>query len=1466
MKDQRKTPPAFEKGALNLSCLQESQGTLHLLFEGKITESAEDEARVRSVWSCVDRALEAFSKFTKGANDDRYLATELQGFANRTLRPGIDDAFLKSIFQLKVAVLGGDENSLTHGEILKLRANLRAFGEAIVPLAPHVGELMTAGRKLFAKNSKAIPAFRGFLLSLSSIFATSVNPLRWDVVAEFAKNLEKFLQADQPTGLGMVYEQKDLIRYGKVLLIGGSDTEIEQDRWERIAQGLNAMFSARVVSKDLTGFIDTVEIRILSTPEEQGRAMDGMAASLRALLREKNLSDPESIRKTADSFIMARMGLEVLLPGFGSEVSLDLLFRDPDLRKSLNRLAKRSLEGEPFPDPRRNPKKAADALAEVREHLRITDRVLTRELKRKPDFSIKRIIALASEHREFFADPAIPLGVEKGAMMFALVRSAVTGKDSDRMELTELDTILLKVEQGLRLIPTGTVPPAILARKVVEVLKTPPAVTQLSRAMILKVIPYLPPEVPKEAFRSLIDAGFELKAGLWNTGREALLLTDIENALAVFGAKDALEKDPAGTIEKFDRLWSTGSFQSGIGLSTVANLARGNLPKEEPWSRLALLSKGVDGIRAVRKFLLGTDGDFLSLKEIVLLIREGQALQALSSRPKELLARLLKGPGSLSIDSAALISLISLAGEGTGRNTKGLVDLIPEILSLKHQLLGTGPEGIVRKDFEILHALLSIEAKGPEDFPAVLKALDQAGLPPSASFDPAAIVALLEKMRKSVDGFTIEESALRKLRALAEVKTILFGETPPGISLAEIKAALPGGFFKKKVTDITMGRFVLNLFLARNAAKEFTLADLRSKMERMKEPVRLLSGKPFDVDRFVRILTDVMRLKAILFGSRADAILRSEIVLLENLMAVQDGGASDEVKMRRVSDLLRQSIRSPIRISELVPALNRVMAHVDLKEKPPIPLTVDNVQKIKLIMMGGDPDLVKPEELARLLGRVASGGSPETLIEKPEFTLDSRTFLWLESALSLVAESGKEFGLKEGADAVKKYFKDSGVKLKYSMERSLYLIWSHLLEGKKGIINTEGLVLSDRDRITTKHLRILAGMFGAMRVRLEDLERSFDGKKGKKGKSSILAGLKVPSNREVLNLFPPILKDAGAAPEIYFSPEYADRGEFQFRELAYRIVAHEALSFVIPRYSKYSTHQLSTFDFAILLDDLRTLMLNFKMLYRASHPLDAASDQMRTINLFMRNGNGDQALDLNELTEFMTMTYGMGAPFLRFVDHLGDSRCTKIKVEDLDGFEGRCVADHLMEPGFYKESFSGNLPAMVDALSALGQKEQFELAVGTMKLTGMYMFEEKPLGWFRSRTPDDYRFRNLDMDHLQNIFFVHPLVEMLFETMDTSRDGRVQLQEALGFFPKICQTLKIEAKGKVKGTCGSDDQELQALFGYMIVNKKAPEGFISGASYWLNWGRTWKKYLDGTLQFPPLSRAEVFGLLSGLVN
>ncbi len=196
--DEPKTS-AFSS-SMDLSCLKEAPAQAQNLFAGNYGGSDWDQQQEKALWKCLDHALDIFSKYARGADPSCYSAKELQNFANRFLPKNkpLNDEFVKSIFMMKAAIVGGDKIRLTQSEILILRAKLSQFGDIITPLSPYIGTLLTSSSQdtsSFKVDARA--SLKTFGSRVADFFSTSANNLVWGDVTQFINLLESYIGNDK---------------------------------------------------------------------------------------------------------------------------------------------------------------------------------------------------------------------------------------------------------------------------------------------------------------------------------------------------------------------------------------------------------------------------------------------------------------------------------------------------------------------------------------------------------------------------------------------------------------------------------------------------------------------------------------------------------------------------------------------------------------------------------------------------------------------------------------------------------------------------------------------------------------------------------------------------------------------------------------------------------------------------------------------------------------------------------------------------------------------------------------------------------------------------------------------------------------------------------------------------------------------------------------------------------------------
>jgi hypothetical protein len=283
VKDSPKATQAFQAKAFDLNCMNTTPEKLQNLFDGAYTASPADKMEIESIWQCLDKGLNTFSAYTTGANPNYYDSVELQQFANRYLpsdKP-IDAAFIKAIFRLKMAVIGGSETSINRQEIARLREKLSTFGKIIEPLAPYLKVLLAPTTTTSETTRKeASTQLNLFVLSLADVLGDSANPVQWSDLLNFVWELEQYTSVGQKSALTFLREEIPVIQYFKLLIVGGSDTSIEQNKWTPIFQSISHLYDAICLTSSNVELLQHLGFDVQSTEDEQKRAVTRYHASV----------------------------------------------------------------------------------------------------------------------------------------------------------------------------------------------------------------------------------------------------------------------------------------------------------------------------------------------------------------------------------------------------------------------------------------------------------------------------------------------------------------------------------------------------------------------------------------------------------------------------------------------------------------------------------------------------------------------------------------------------------------------------------------------------------------------------------------------------------------------------------------------------------------------------------------------------------------------------------------------------------------------------------------------------------------------------------------------------------------------------------------------------------------------------------------------------------------------------------
>jgi hypothetical protein len=336
LRDKPKAQKGFETGELDLTCLRTMPTQLQALFAGQYTESEKDQASVKAIWTCLDRSLNTFSKYTHGSNSSYYTDKELLEFANRYLPE--DNLFntnlVTSIFKLKTAVLGGTDQNINQIEIVKLRKKLNRFGEIILPLAPYISTLLKPYQDLSeSKGQIAGVRLNKFISDFAILLGDSENTVTWNVLSGFVGELEKYLKSPNPTALTVVREQVQVFQYLKILVVGGDENGIENTKWNPIFKSISAIYNALFMSTTTTEMMDLLVLEIQSNHLEQKEATEKLTQTLKLLKNDPNLYSKSTIQLLSDRWAKALILNAFLYPNSQSKLAIKPFLSSSLIRK-----------------------------------------------------------------------------------------------------------------------------------------------------------------------------------------------------------------------------------------------------------------------------------------------------------------------------------------------------------------------------------------------------------------------------------------------------------------------------------------------------------------------------------------------------------------------------------------------------------------------------------------------------------------------------------------------------------------------------------------------------------------------------------------------------------------------------------------------------------------------------------------------------------------------------------------------------------------------------------------------------------------------------------------------------------------------------------------------------------------------------------------------------------------------------
>lgn len=228
------------KGA---SCLRDSVEQLKTFTKGDATDD-----QVAESIQCLQNVLIAFKDNIRGASKEGYTPQEVGNFiTDQFLKDGtkFSDEFLTQVFKFKVLLVGGEEQFLSKPEVLALSSIIARLKPGLVKINPHMKLIVSKwtpqnNSEDEQKYKKAKKEFEGFLISVSSLLASTERSYSLSDLINLAVEIAKFVKSDDST-VKKIAAAKALIVEFKLSLIGGNDALVGKE-WISFGRTLGEVY------------------------------------------------------------------------------------------------------------------------------------------------------------------------------------------------------------------------------------------------------------------------------------------------------------------------------------------------------------------------------------------------------------------------------------------------------------------------------------------------------------------------------------------------------------------------------------------------------------------------------------------------------------------------------------------------------------------------------------------------------------------------------------------------------------------------------------------------------------------------------------------------------------------------------------------------------------------------------------------------------------------------------------------------------------------------------------------------------------------------------------------------------------------------------------------------------------------------------------------------------------------------
>ncbi len=440
LREPPKGQKSFNTSALDLSCLTPLSAQMQNLFSGNYTNSEHDQNEIRSGFNCLDKALDTFSHHTQGATPGFYTQAELLQFANRYLDSSraIKPSFFDSVFRLKISLLGGSNDRLTQDEINQLRSLLASFKTMFLPLAPHIHTLLSPKTATSDEKQKSALALKSFVKALTAVFQETQQPILWGDLSSFLTEFEVYTQSSSPTAITALRELMPLIQYFKLLLVGGNDGIIEQDKWEPILDSLANIYNAVSFSADYKDLLQGLSLTIESSSDEQQRAVTQITEVLKALRANPKLYTHDAIATISTFWAESLLGSALLFPATQGTLAINEIFSSSTFLKIAGSIAEDIQKADGAPLERKT-------VLSLSEHIQSLLQEATLSISPfSSGVSIRDFKTFSASLAPLISDSKKNQLIQTGFDLVVQLRALTIGKTEDQMPVSDFQQMIQK--------------------------------------------------------------------------------------------------------------------------------------------------------------------------------------------------------------------------------------------------------------------------------------------------------------------------------------------------------------------------------------------------------------------------------------------------------------------------------------------------------------------------------------------------------------------------------------------------------------------------------------------------------------------------------------------------------------------------------------------------------------------------------------------------------------------------------------------------------------------------------------------------------------------------------------------------------------------------------------------------------------------------------------------------------------